>query len=551
MGLDSCSSSSYMDASLMEKLEITGKKTALSITTIESKLAPIDATIIENLEIYSTDGENKVEIPKIYAKERWPFNNEDSPNKEYVDKYPKLKYVPFKYINSKIGILIGMNMPDILKPLEIVETTRRGPYASRHELGWSLNGPVHGNQENKCFRTKLTEINDLDLKFEQCFGKDFEDNNEETQYSVDDEKWLQYVTENTEKLTSNHYQTKLPFKEENIIMPNNYRQVIGRLNSQKTKFERDKEYFEEYKCFMTTMRELDFVEQVPDDEINTAEGKCWFLTHHGVRHKQKGKLRIVFDCSLKYKGVSLNDKLRKGPDLTNTLLGVLLRFRLEKVAVSGDICKMFYMIKLPKYDTNFVRFLWFKDDNFLADPVQYRLKVHLFGATSSPAIANYALKRSVLDPVNIEPAVKNTVLDSFYVDDLMKSFVDEETAIHIMDKVQNTLAQSGFNLTSFASNSRAVLNSIPKEKLSKQLENVNIDWEDLPCERALGIKWNPNNDTIGYHVNLPEQPATKRGLLSTIFSIYDPLFIVSPLIIRAKRLFQITCDLKLDWDTPP
>ena len=65
-------------------------------------------------------------------------------------------------------------------------------------------------------------------------------------------------------------------------------------------------------------------------------GKVWFLTHHGVRHKQKNMFRIAFDCSLKCQGVSLNDELLQGPDLANNLLGVLLRFRQGKVAIYRD-----------------------------------------------------------------------------------------------------------------------------------------------------------------------------------------------------------------------
>ena len=49
--------------------------------------------------------------------------------------------------------------------------------------------------------------------------------------------------------------------------------------------------------------------KVPNEELETKPGKNWYLVHHGVRHKCKGKLTVVFNCSLKYQGVSLNDKL--------------------------------------------------------------------------------------------------------------------------------------------------------------------------------------------------------------------------------------------------
>nr|XP_006821169.1 PREDICTED: uncharacterized protein LOC102805354 [Saccoglossus kowalevskii] len=56
-------------------------------------------------------------------------------------------------------------------------------------------------------------------------------------------------------------------------------------------------------------------------------GRGWYIPHHGVYHPKKPqKIRTVFDCSAKCQGMALNDLLLQGPDLTNNLVGVLLRF---------------------------------------------------------------------------------------------------------------------------------------------------------------------------------------------------------------------------------
>lgn len=60
----------------------------------------------------------------------------------------------------------------------------------------------------------------------------------------------------------------------------------------------------------------------------------------------------------------INDQLLQGPDLTNNLLGVLLRFRQDRIAVTADIEKMFCMVKLPPSDSNFLRFLCFPSYDF-------------------------------------------------------------------------------------------------------------------------------------------------------------------------------------------
>lgn len=60
--------------------------------------------------------------------------------------------------------------------------------------------------------------------------------------------------------------------------------------------------------------------------------------------------------------MSLNDVLLTGPDLNNSLLGVLLRFRREAVAVIADIEQMFHSFIVREDHRDFLRFLWFKDN---------------------------------------------------------------------------------------------------------------------------------------------------------------------------------------------
>ena len=79
---------------------------------------------------------------------------------------------------------------------------------------------------------------------------------------------------------------------------------------------------------MSNVIQAGFAERVPPSELERKDGKAWYIPHHGVYHPKKpDKIRIVFDCSAEFKGESLNDHLLKGPDLTNTLIGVLSRFR--------------------------------------------------------------------------------------------------------------------------------------------------------------------------------------------------------------------------------
>ena len=62
------------------------------------------------------------------------------------------------------------------------------------------------------------------------------------------------------------------------------------------------------------------------------------------------------------------------------------------------------------------------------------------------------------------------------------------------------------------------------------------------------MRWNVSSDTFGFAIVIKDRPATRRGILSTVSSVYDPLGFVAPFILSAKLILQDLCRLKLDWD---
>ena len=139
---------------------------------------------------------------------------------------------------------------------------------------------------------------------------------------------------------------------------------------------------------------------------------------------------IVFDCSAKFMGKSLNDMLYKGPDQTSSLVGVLLRFRAERVAVMADIESMFHQVRVPVPESSFLRFLCWEDGNMARELQQYHMVVHLVGAILLQACANLALRKTAEDNHHsFPPKVVNTVKRNFYVDDCLKSLPAEQKAV--------------------------------------------------------------------------------------------------------------------------
>ena len=91
-----------------------------------------------------------------------------------------------------------------------------------------------------------------------------------------------------------------------------------------------------------------YAERVPEDEFNRNDGSVWYIPHHPVF--KPGKLRPVFDCSVRYKGVSLNGECMQGPNLTNNLVHVLLRFWQFKYAIMADVESMYLQVRIPDAD---------------------------------------------------------------------------------------------------------------------------------------------------------------------------------------------------------
>ena len=100
--------------------------------------------------------------------------------------------------------------------------------------------------------------------------------------------------------------------------------------------ERDPEFHKKYASVIRKYQEEGASRQVPD-EVSTLE-PIWYLPHHAVWHPRKpSEARVVFDCTCKSEGVSVNDQLLQGPENTSSLIGAILRFRVNSVGVAVGV----------------------------------------------------------------------------------------------------------------------------------------------------------------------------------------------------------------------
>ena len=178
---------------------------------------------------------------------------------------------------------------------------------------------------------------------------------------------------------------------------------------------------------------------------------------------------------------------------------------------------------------------------------------HLFGATSSPSIANFCLQKTAeFHAREFEADTVETVKCNMYVYDLMKSKSSTEEAIVLVSQLRELLARSGFRLTKWYSNEREVLTTIPESERAKSV--VNLDLEKLLTETALGLKWNIEEDKFVWEVSekmlqrVSQEPVRRRGIVSAVYSLFDPLGFIAPYAMKAKLLLQTLSRKRLGWD---
>ena len=184
---------------------------------------------------------------------------------------------------------------------------------------------------------------------------------------------------------------------------------------------------------------------------------------------------------------------------------------------------MFHQVNVNYEHRNLLRFLWWEQGDVERSLVEYRMTVHLFGAVSSPGCANFALKTTADDSeegCGNDPA--EFVHHDFYVDDGLKSLPSVEQAIDLIENTKTLCKKGGFNLHKFISNRREVIEAIPVEQRTKELKELDMTKDLLPIEQALGVQWFMESDELHFRAELKDQPLTRRGILSTVSSVYDP-----------------------------
>ncbi|KAL7866046.1 hypothetical protein SRHO_G00112930 [Serrasalmus rhombeus] len=473
--------------------------------------------------------------------------------------YHHLKSLPLQPIDcAQPLLLIGSDHPHLITPVEPVRLgPPGGPAAVRTKLGWSLQGPSkllkHSLNIQQCLLTTIaSDASELLSHVKRLWQLDTLPyrNEKLVTRSRQDTEAIQMLEQKTVRVAVDgvlRYATPLLWKKglPPLVAPKEA--VMAPLRSIEKRLASDPDKAVIYSTEISKLANAGYVKKIPLE--NTRESPGWYVPHHMVQHN--GKYRIVFDCSFSYKGVSLNDHLLPGPVLGATLLGTLLRFREHAFAISSDIKGMFHQVRLLPEDQPLLRFIW-REMRRTDPPDVYQWQVLPFGTTSSPCCATFALQKHMADHTEPGDKLRTSVEQCFYVDNYLQSLQSAEEARLLVDTLRHLLAQGGFDLRQWASNCPRVISHLPTESRSESSELWFNQGTADPEERALGLLWHCQSDTLSYkhgQLELDRQP-TMRSIYRILAKQYDPLGFIVPFTTRAKVLVQRLWDQKREWDDP-
>ena len=248
-------------------------------------------------------------------------------------------------------MILGQNCYHIHRPEEYKSCANGEPWAVKTKLGWTLCGPLP------------------------------------------QQKAVQMTASCVTKFDGERYEVGLLWKSRDPFLPNNYSSALSQMKSLEYRLEKKPELKKLYQDSIKVDVEMGFVRILKQEELEATKlERQWYVPHHPVENPNKpGKVRRVCNTASKFRGISLNDNLLTGPDLLQNLVGIIFRFREQKIAITADIEAMFLQVKVPPEDCKVLRFLWRDNPNELIKVYEYGR--YIFGAKSSPTCANYALQQ--------------------------------------------------------------------------------------------------------------------------------------------------------------
>lgn len=173
-----------------------------------------------------------------------------------------------------------------------------------------------------------------------------------------------------------------------------------------------------------------------------------------------------------------------------------------------DIKRMFHQFHASPQSRNYLRFLWWEGGKLAKEPKEYRMKVHLFGAASSPGCANFGLKYLARQYQVDYPAASDCVENNFYVDDRLINVSAVEEAKELIVEAQELCQCAGLSLHKFNSNNKEVLTCVAPSERAANTAPLDRNPVLTSEGHVLGIQWSMDTGTFSFNLNAKDHPPT-------------------------------------------
>ncbi|CAI5671305.1 unnamed protein product [Oreochromis niloticus] len=367
-----------------------------------------------------------------------------------------------------------------------------------------------------------------------------------------------------------HWHAKYPWVEDPAALPNNRKAVEATFIRTEMKLSKEPEWRTAYAAQVHEMVNRRAAVKLSKEVLQSWTGPVWYISHLIAPnpHSVSTPVRLVWNSSQKYRGLSLNDILIKGPDVLNPIRAVLLRFRAGVYAALGDIRKMYNSVWLEDREVHLHRFLWRDtEDAGIEDYAITRVNI---GDKPAGCIAQVAMRETAnLPSFSHFKEEKRVLEEDAYVDDILTSHNDLDHLRRLTANIERILRAGGFYMKPWVYSSQS-----GREEAKKELPRSEAKTIILPNQlteddnKALGLGYTINDDKLHVMVAVnfskkrrkmrlgqdllreevrerTPDPLTRRELLSQVSGLYDPLGLVTPVKQKgAILLLEEYADLK-------
>ena len=320
----------------------------------------------------------------------------------------------------------------------------------------------------------------------------------------------------------------------------------------------DGELWKNFKATTDDWEELQVAVEIPEDE---AQDGYYIPTFMVVRlDKTTTQYRLIVNAAYEFNGECINDLLDSGPNLMNTLLSVLTRFRTHRYVFTGDVSKMFLMVKVTERSQKYLRIYTRRENGKVACLQATR---HIFGLTCSPYNVMQTVRLEAEKQSKLRPLGARAIKQDIMVDDVLTGHSKRKGVIQMYKEVKEIMNGVGMKIHKFATNCGELRALIPEEEHAKQIilepqeaDLLHTDGSDVPSLKCLGMLYNPSTDTLQFlPPSMPKlQVWTKRAVSSlTAKAAFDPLGLLTPVLLRPRLLMQELWRYGQDdlgWDDP-